>query len=241
MSRFEQAPPFPPEPAPPDAQPVHPIQPEQPVQPEQLVQPMPPPRDVIQPVTMDAAPQPRPVPDGAAPSRLLPWAQNFREVIVGVISLILVAVSCWMLMMTFRGATGTVDQFNREKDVLLFSLSLLGTVMGYYFGRVPAEQHAQVAHEQLNSTQRQLSVATAQAINAERDADQAEREQRRIKDETRASLVRVQPLLESALSRQNIAVAEGAMPADGGTPPAAADLDRARREIADLLSRLDRG
>jgi len=55
-----------------------------------------------------------------------------------------------LLTLTFidaRKSGSSADLYGREKDVLQFVLPILGTVLGYYFGRVPAERRAESAEQ----------------------------------------------------------------------------------------------
>src|SRR5438270_909714 len=80
------------------------------------------------------------------------WVQMLHEGIGAVIGIAVLGVTAWMLVQTFHaaGTAGTVEAaaveaFNRQKDILHYGLALLGTVLGYYLGRVPAELRAQQA------------------------------------------------------------------------------------------------
>jgi TctA family transporter len=73
-----------------------------------------------------------------------------REILTGAISLSIVGISLVLLWNTYQAA----EQVNNDKDVMRFAslkdilsmaFSLLGTVTGYYLGRVPAESFAEAA------------------------------------------------------------------------------------------------
>jgi hypothetical protein len=94
--------------------------------------------------------------------------QWFREGIAGIISLVILVMAAVMLWGTYnyaKDATPTADanvvstrkeSYERQKDIMLYALALLGTVTGYYLGRVPAELHAQQAQRSANAAQDQL-------------------------------------------------------------------------------------
>ncbi len=101
------------------------------------------------------APTPKPD-DVASPASMgLQW---LREIVTAAIAITILAIASVMLMETFHSAryvavngTNEAQQaerqlrekaFGSEKDILLYVLALLGTVTGYFFGRVPAELHA---------------------------------------------------------------------------------------------------
>ena len=74
------------------------------------------------------------------------------------------SLSSWLSRcICFRDAyyvvkTGTKN-YADLKDVLAPALGLLGTVIGYYYGRVPAERHADTARDAANAAhERELRV-----------------------------------------------------------------------------------
>src|SRR6185436_11484039 len=97
-----------------------------------------------------------------------PLVQGLREWITALISFAIVVVALWMLIDTYTSgkvvaveASGKaqLDAFARQKDLLLYALALLGTVTGYYLGRVPAELHAQRAESEAKASQQQAEAA----------------------------------------------------------------------------------
>jgi hypothetical protein len=84
------------------------------------------------------------------PTRTPDFSQNAREIVTGVISVGIAGLALWMLGDTYVSSKATIFQdtvFSRQKDILLLGLTLLGTVTGYYLGRVPAEKHADAARD----------------------------------------------------------------------------------------------
>ena len=78
---------------------------------------------------------------------------SIKEVASVVISLAIAGVSLWMLTDSYISSKAAeTDQaiaaLGRQKDILLLGLGLLGTVIGYYFGRLPAEREADAARQQ---------------------------------------------------------------------------------------------
>ncbi|HKR11079.1 MAG TPA: hypothetical protein VJT15_03395 [Pyrinomonadaceae bacterium] len=108
--------------------------------------------------------------------------QWFRESIAGIISLVILAVAALMLLGTFNyakenplnGDATTLqlrkDAYDRQKDIMLYALALLGTVTGYYLGRAPAELHAQQAQKSANTAQQQLDKAQTKLTETASDA-----------------------------------------------------------------------
>ena len=109
----------------------------------------------------------------------LPW---FREGLAGIISLVILAVTAIMLYGAFtyaRDTPATTDTallqmrkeaYEQQKDIMLYALALLGTVTGYYLGRVPAELHAQQAQKSANSANQQLNKAQSKLTETASDA-----------------------------------------------------------------------
>src|SRR4051812_9627181 len=82
---------------------------------------------------------------------------GLKEIIAAVLALGIAAVALVLLVATFvaAGKTGpqAIDVFGRKKDVLQFVLPILGAVIGYYFGRVPAERRAEQAEQMATGAQ----------------------------------------------------------------------------------------
>lgn len=100
--------------------------------------------------------------------------QVLREGMAVFISMVVLGLAAWTIGQTFLAARGdNVDAYNREKDIMLYVVSLFGTVTGYYLGRVPAEVSARraetaarTAQEQLSESQEKLGAATVEATTA---------------------------------------------------------------------------
>ena len=73
--------------------------------------------------------------------------QAFKEVVAGVMGLVLVGYTLYIASSTFAYA-GDTTKMSDAKDVLLLVLGLAGVVIGYYFGRVPADARASQAQQQ---------------------------------------------------------------------------------------------
>ena len=112
-----------------------------------------------------------PEPDSGPSDR---FTSDVKELVTTVLALAIAGVTVYMLLVVFRGAANaTPEVFARQKDLLLCSLSLFGAVIGYYFGRVPAELHAQQATAQaakaqaaLQATQDKLATTAVTAAEA---------------------------------------------------------------------------
>ena len=73
--------------------------------------------------------------------------QAFKEVVTAILALIVVGYTLHLSWTTF-GYVGQEKKMADAKDLLLLMLGLSGVVIGYYFGRVPADARASLAQEQ---------------------------------------------------------------------------------------------
>jgi hypothetical protein len=155
--------------------------------------------------------------------------QWFRELITGAISVAILVIASVTLYGTwsFARTVPTDDKmiaaqkeaYERQKDIMLYALALLGTVTGYYLGRVPAELHAQQAQRSANSAQHELqstqtkltSTASSAAVAASQlSTAQSEKEkaQKKTQDAKNALLEVSQQIgkkiAESPKTRRNV-------------------------------------
>lgn len=162
--------------------------------------------------------------------------QWLREGVTAAIAITILAITSVMLMETFNSAkylpisSGT-DQaarqeeinerdkaFGYQKDILLYGLALLGTVTGYFFGRVPAELHAVQAQKAAN-------VAQDRADNAKDAENEAKTDKARVVDKT---MMMVNQALSLATSSPGVSrdIPSDAQPAT--------DLAKTRRDLEEL-------
>jgi hypothetical protein len=139
--------------------------------------------------------------------------QWLREGIAAIISLVILIIAAIMLYDTYyyvrdtsANADATIaasrkESYERQKDIMLYALALLGTVTGYYLGRVPAELHAQqaqrsanTAQDQLQKTQTKLTDTAGSAAAAATQVTVAEKE----KEAAKAKASRAAEALEVA-------------------------------------------
>ena len=150
-----------------------------------------------------------------------------REIMATVIALVILAVTLWMLYDTYlvaRDSLGdltepqaraALDAYSRQRDVLAVALALLGAVIGYYFGRVPAERRAD---------------------RAEKDADAAKENEATTKAEVRAGLRNIQPTLSGVASTTGGTLSgSGSAPSREQLQSAQSQLQVARDEVNRLL------
>jgi hypothetical protein len=182
--------------------------------------------------------------------------QVLREGMATVISMAILGLAAWTIGQTFLAARGdSVDAYNREKDIMLYVVSLFGTVTGYYLGRVPAEVNARraemaasEAQQQLSESQQKLgaatvvaSTATAGEARASKRLGKAAGELRNVSEtigKLRAPAALASPRAPGGLGMRG---EDADAPAAGGTAWASGDiagLHEAKRRIDGLLAQL---
>lgn len=97
--------------------------------------------------------------------------QAFKEIVTAVLGVILVG---WTLSLAQRTFTyvGDPAKVADAKDVLMLALGLAGVVVGYYFGRVPADMHATQAQQQANAATTHAEQMRGQAQQTAEQIDQ---------------------------------------------------------------------
>jgi hypothetical protein len=166
---------------------------------------------------------------GAAVSRFS-W---MKEIVTSLLAVSIAAVALILLMLTFidAGKTGSsADLFGREKDVLQFVLPFLGTVLGYYFGRVPAERRAESAEQSASGAQQHAESLQQSTVRAEAERATAQQQAQQLSADTRATLGRMRAAL-TGTPRATLG---------GGQPGATADVQGALAELNALEVRLNR-
>jgi len=186
--------------------------------------------------------------------------QWFREGIAGIISVVVLAIAALMLYGTYNYVRQTPDNadatiaaarkesYERQKDIMLYALALLGTVTGYYLGRVPAELHAQqaqrsanTAQDQLQKTQTKLTDTAGSAAAAATQVTIAEKE----KAAAKAKVAKATGALEvakDAIAKTLTAPVSKTLGAESGSPSRDVEnLRRAQQEIEATLREIRDG
>jgi hypothetical protein len=101
------------------------------------------------------------------PERESPWTpeviiQAFKEVITALLGLAVVGYTLILAGNTLA-LVGQPQKLSDAKDILTLVLGLAGVVVGYYFGRVPADARASQAQQQANEATAQAEQVSAQA------------------------------------------------------------------------------
>ena len=160
-----------------------------------------------------------------------------REGMTTFLAIVLLAVTMYMLADTYLVARASLagrtdadarlalEAYARQKDVLTIAVGFLGAVIGYYFGRVPAEKRADTAEKQ---------------------ADQAKANELATRTEVATTVPAALELIRSAkvaVGGAGVLGGGAAPPAGGAAPPPAAvatasELDDAERQLERLLNRV---
>ena len=177
--------------------------------------------------------------------------QVMREGVAVVISMVVLGLAAWTVGQTFLAARGdNVDAYNREKDIMLYVVSLFGTVTGYYLGRVPAEVNARraetaanAAQQQLAESQEKLGAATAEATTARGAEARASKRLGRTTGELRNVSEAIGKLARGPAAAQapgGLGIREDGPPryGHGVESPADPELMEAKRRIDALLAQL---
>lgn len=184
-----------------------------------------------------------PTPPKSESKNPLQW---FREGIAGIISLVILAVAASMLWGTYNYAKETPasvdatvistrkESYERQKDIMLYALALLGTVTGYYLGRVPAELHAQQAQSSANAAQDQLQKTQTKLTDTAGSAAAAATQVAAAQNEKAAAKANEAKVIETLKNTDQVITKTLSTPASktlsaAESPMASKDLDNLRR------------
>jgi hypothetical protein len=87
--------------------------------------------------------------------------QGFKELVTALLGILILAFTIYLAFRTFSHIADTA-KMNNAKDILQIMLGIAGIVVGYYFGRVPADAHAATAQSQANAANAQTEQIGAQ-------------------------------------------------------------------------------
>jgi hypothetical protein len=112
----------------------------------------------------------------AAPAKRAPAGRSWspevvlqvgKEVVTAIIALVIIGSTVALVARSF-GLIGNAGHITQAKDLLTIMLGLAGAVLGYYFGRVPAEARATTATvraDQATTEKENLKAKTRSAAN----------------------------------------------------------------------------
>jgi len=165
--------------------------------------------------------------------------QVLREGMAVVISMVILGLAAWTIGHTFLAARAeSVDAYNREKDIMLYVVSLFGTVTGYYLGRVPAEVNARRAESAANAAQQQLAESQEKLGLASARAVAGARASKRLTKAT-GELKNVSEAIGKVRAPRAIGGAMGIRGEDDAPDASASGLAEAKRRIDALLAQLE--
>jgi chromosome segregation ATPase len=194
--------------------------------------------------------------------------QWMREGMAVLISAVILALAAWTICQTFLSAGTTartspysasidekarqyqIDAYNRQKDIMLYVVSLFGTVTGYYLGRVPAEANARraeraadTAQQQLSHTQERLVDTAASATTASAQLSQTREEKARVSKRLNQSASELRNVSETIANLQKTHrpghAVLGLRDTEGAPDAEEADLQEVKRRIDALLAQID--
>ncbi len=125
--------------------------------------------------------------------------QGFKEAVTALLGVLVVGYTLYLAVKTFGFAGDT--KINDAKDILQVILGVAGVVIGYYFGRVPADARAAQAQEQANTATAQTEQVSAQAQAA---ADKVEQVMDKVTPATAATRGAGAPPTDIATDLQSI-------------------------------------
>jgi hypothetical protein len=97
--------------------------------------------------------------------------QRFKEYVTAILGILILACTLFLAILTF-GYVGETTKITDAKDILQVLLAVAGVVVGYYFGRVPADARAAQAQEQANEAAAQTEQISTQAQEMSDQVDQ---------------------------------------------------------------------
>ena len=172
------------------------------------------------------------------------FLQLLREGMAVLISTVILALAAWIIGQTFLAARGeNVEAYNREKDIMLYVVSLFGTVTGYYLGRVPAEVNARRAEKAASVAQQQLSVSQEKLGEASAGVSTARQEKARASKRLKQSTGELRNVSEAIgkLHRSSRPIGGMGIRAEDSGVEAGGEVElrEAKRRIDALLAQLD--
>ncbi len=88
--------------------------------------------------------------------------QGFKELVTAILGVLILVCTLIFAGLTFL-YVGEPTKITNAKDILQVLLGVAGVVVGYYFGRVPADARAAQAQDQANAASAQTEQVSAQA------------------------------------------------------------------------------
>lgn len=121
-------------------------------------------------------PAPEPAPRTTSSFKTEDFITIFKEVVTAIIAILLVATTVRMLWVSLQ-LVGDEMRINQARELIMVMTGLVGAVIGYYFGRIPADARAAQAQQQAQQATEERAEISAQAENL---AESVERVIRRL-------------------------------------------------------------
>ena len=109
------------------------------------------------------------------PKTASPWTpelilQAFKEVVTAILGLVIIG---YTLFVAYETLQLMGDQAKQAKDVLTLLLGLAGVVLGYYFGRMPADARAADAAQKATAATAHAELVKAKARDLANEVEEA--------------------------------------------------------------------
>ena len=88
--------------------------------------------------------------------------QFFKEVVTSILAILVVGYTVYLAGIA-SSFVGDPQKVSDAKDILLFMMGITGVVLGYYFGRIPADARAAQSQQEARQAQQQSEQIAAQA------------------------------------------------------------------------------
>jgi len=107
-------------------------------------------------------PVPEPAPRNPVSFKVEDIITIFKEVVTAIIAILLVATTVRMLWVSLQ-LVGDEMRINQARELIMVMTGLVGAVIGYYFGRIPADARAAQAIQQAQQATEERTEISAQA------------------------------------------------------------------------------
>ena len=126
--------------------------------------------------------------------------QGFKELVTAILGVLILVCTLVLAGLTFL-YVGEPTKIANAKDILQVLLGVAGVVVGYYFGRVPADARAVQAQDQANAATAQTEQVNAQAQATANQVEQVMDKIAPTTAETRDIGAGIDPAIASDLQR----------------------------------------
>jgi len=112
--------------------------------------------------------------------------EMIKEIVSALIVSLVALLTLYLIYTTYFFSNADANTYQRASQILQVMIALMGTVTGYYFGRIPAEAHAAGMQQVATAAQHSAENAQSQlATTAEHAATSASAASNAIEDKNR--------------------------------------------------------